>query len=55
MEDAFNYLLESIKVGDSVIHKKYGTGIVKHINKQRLVADFEGNETEFGLALAIAN
>lgn len=55
LQNALEYFVDAISVGDEVTHTKYGKGMVKTINDRHLVADFPEKEAKLSLAAGIAN
>lgn len=57
LEQALDYFSTVVKVGEVVVHKKYGEGKITQINSQYIFIDFpsQGEVKQLGLPVVIAN
>ena len=55
LEEALIYFSTTVKPGDEIIHKKYGSGKVESIDTRNVEAVFAEKKAKLGLALSLAN
>lgn len=55
LDEALKCFIDMISVGDEISHKKYGVGVVKSIDEDYIVAEYQNREVEISLAIGIAN
>ncbi len=55
LSEAYECFTDMISVGDRVIHKQYGEGIVDSVDEKYLVATYKKGQVEIGLAIGISN
>ncbi len=55
LEEATEFLAGMIKVGDKIIHKKYGEGVVNEINIKTITAIYDAGQISISLPVGVGN